>query len=67
MADVETKGVKRKKKLTDSERKRRKVKRNVDFHRSRVYLGAEQIRWAELKREKKFKTDREVATLLLDQ
>ncbi|XP_060591591.1 uncharacterized protein LOC132746454 [Ruditapes philippinarum] len=57
---------KRKRKLTDTERKRRKIKRNIQFHKSRVYLGTEQIRWAELKKEKNLKTDREVATLLID-
>jgi len=66
MAD-NAKGVKRiRKKISDSERKRRKVERNREFNESRIYLGSESSRWKNLKEEINVKSDREVATFLID-
>ena len=52
--------------LSESERKRRRLQRNTGQHQFRVFLGSEKRRWDELKAEKGFQTDREVATFLID-
>ena len=52
--------------LSNSEKKRRKTCRNEIYLKTRIYLGSESDRWKRLKEEKQLKSDREVATLLID-
>ena len=55
-----------KKKMPDSERKRRKAVRSAESNRTRISIGSEHERWKRIQEANDLKSDREVATLLID-
>ena len=56
-----------KRRLTDSERKRRKRESNAKLNKNKIYIGSrDRDRWNELRSVLRVETNAEVARILLD-
>ena len=56
----------RKRRFTDSERKRRKRESNARLSKNRIWIGDQYVRWNELRSVLRVETNGEVARILLD-
>ncbi|XP_052802661.1 uncharacterized protein LOC128232903 isoform X2 [Mya arenaria] len=52
--------------LSEEERKRKRIARHEAYTKTRVYLGSDFERWLKVKNENSLNSDREVATFLID-
>ncbi|XP_053398600.1 uncharacterized protein LOC123556417 [Mercenaria mercenaria] len=65
-SEVKPRRKRQRQRLPEAELKRRKAERNKNFIDSRIYLGSEIARWKALKKENGLRSDRQVATFLID-